>query len=319
MDSSLFKYKKSPDVRTTTSFTLRKKFVTNLGLMIFLNLLIKPLWIFGIDRHVHNLVGDDEFGFYQTLLNFSMLTIVTLDFGLTNFNNRNISQNHELIKKHFSNLVGLKFLLAIVYAIVIFSIALIMDYTDPRQIKLLGFLAFNQFLISFTLYLRSNISGLQLYKTNSFLSVLDRGLMLIICSIILFFGLPGVNFSIELYVFAQTSAYVITAIITFFIVFSKSGSFKINFNKVFYIAILKKIYPFALLALLMTLYTYIDQNMLNKLLPDGEGDKYVGIYYQGFRIFNAAYQFGLLFAFLLLPMFAKMIKQKESIHQMVLL
>ena len=67
----------------------------------------------------------------------------------------------------------------------------------------------------------------------------------------------------------------------------------------------------------MALYIRIDQNILNKILPDG--DKYVSIYYHGFRIFDAAFQFALLFAFLLLPMFAKMIKQKESVHQMVLL
>ena len=196
--------------------------------MILLNLLIKPIWIFGIDRHVQNLL-DVDFGFYQALLNFSMLTIFILDFGITNFNNRSISQNQDLFKKHFSNIVGLKFLLAIVYAILVFSVAWIMGYNEPRQIKLLLFLVFNQFLVSFTQYLRSNIAGLQLFKTNSFLSVLDRTLMIICCGILLTVNIPGVDFNIEWYVFAQTFAYLFTALITFIIVFTKSDSFKNKF------------------------------------------------------------------------------------------
>ena len=38
---------------------MKRKFVINLALVLFLNLLVKPFWIFGIDRTVQNVVGAD--------------------------------------------------------------------------------------------------------------------------------------------------------------------------------------------------------------------------------------------------------------------
>ena len=80
-------------------------------------MLIKPFWIFGIDRTVQNLVGDESYGFYFALFNFSMILNILLDVGITNFNNRNISRYKFLLPKHLSNIVGLKLVLASVYAI----------------------------------------------------------------------------------------------------------------------------------------------------------------------------------------------------------
>ncbi|NCU33261.1 MAG: polysaccharide biosynthesis protein, partial [Candidatus Moranbacteria bacterium] len=159
---------------------MRKKFLSNLLLLLFLNLLIKPFWILGIDRSVQNLVGAEDYGFYYVLFNFSFLFNILLDFGITNFNNRNIAQHNQLLNKHFSGIVIIKFLLAAVYTIITFSVGLIIGFST-KQLGLLGFLCFNQFLLSFILYLRSNISGLLLFRTESLLSVRDKTLMIMIC------------------------------------------------------------------------------------------------------------------------------------------
>ncbi len=295
---------------------MKRKFVTNLILLISLNLLIKPFWIFGIDRTVQNLVGDQSYGMYFALFNFSMILNILLDVGITNYNNRNIAQHNFLLPKHLSNIVGLKFLLAIVYAIFALVIAAIIGY-DEIQFHLLFFLIFNQFLISFTLYLRSNISGLHLFRTDSLISVLDRSLMIIICGVLLFNGALKEHFSIEWFVYAQTAAYIITAIITFVVVLHKSGKIKIRFNLKFFLAFLRKSYPYALLILLMSFYNRIDSVMIERLLPDPIGKEQVGIYAHSFRLLDAVSMFGVLFAGLLLPIFAKMIKLKESVGQMV--
>ena len=89
---------------------MQKKFLTNLSLLLFLNLLIKPFWVFGIDRTVQNLVGVESFGFYYIVFNFSFLFNILLDLGITNFNNRNIAQNHHLLSKHFSGILLMKLL-----------------------------------------------------------------------------------------------------------------------------------------------------------------------------------------------------------------
>ncbi len=294
---------------------VKKKFVTNLVLIILLNLLIKPLWIFGIDRNVQVLVGPGEFGLYITLFNLSLLLNIILDFGITNFNNRNISQNHQLLQKHFSSIVLLKFILAAAYGLAVFALALFLGYTSGRELNLLAFMALNQLLVSFTLYLRSNIAGMQMHTMNSVISVLDRALMILICGILLWGHISGFQISIEWFVYAQTAAYLVTAAACFLIVAWKSRFPKFRYDRKFFLVILKQSAPFALLTLLMSVYTRSDVIILEKLInPDA-----AGIYQNGFRIFDAAYQFALLFAVLLLPIFSKMIKEKQDIHELTLL
>ncbi|MEI6852322.1 MAG: oligosaccharide flippase family protein, partial [Bacteroidota bacterium] len=184
-----------------------RKFITNLLILLFLNLLIKPFWILGIDRTVQNTVGAEQFGFYFAVFNLTFIFNIFLDLGLTNFNNKNIAQNHHLLNKHFSSLLILKFLLAIVYCVITISAGLIIGY-NSQQMLLLLVLCFNQFLTSFILYLRSNISGLHFFKTDSVISVLDRVIMIIICGALLWGHIFNEPFRIEWFIFAQTASYI---------------------------------------------------------------------------------------------------------------
>ena len=286
----------------------------NLGLLIFINLLVKPFWIFGIDRTVQNVVGTEAYGLYFSLFNFSLILNILLDVGITNFNNRNISQNDYLVTKHFSNVVVLKFLLGLVYFFVSFLLAFIIGY-DKIQIKLLLFLLFNQFLLSFILYMRSNLSALQYFTTDSIISVLDRLLMIIIVSVLLWGNVTNTPFKIEWFVYSQTIAYMTTAIIIFFVLNSKIDKVSLNFDFVFFLAFLKKTYPYALLILLMTFYYRIDSVMIERLLQDGK--EQAGIYAQSFRVLDAISMFAFLFSTLLLPMFSRMIKFKENIMSLL--
>jgi O-antigen/teichoic acid export membrane protein len=295
---------------------LKRKFVTNLLLLISLNLLIKPFWVLGIDRTVQNVVGAESYGLYFALFNFSLILNILLDIGITNFNNRNISQHRFLVKKHVSNIIGLKLVLAVMYAFICLIVAAIIGYSKI-QFHLLFFLILNQFLISFTLYLRSNISALQFFRTDSLLSILDRTLMIIICSILLFTNITGGIFRIEWFVYAQTAAYLLTALITMSIVLAKTGRIRIRFNLQFCLVFLKKSYPYALLILLMAFYNRIDSVMLERLLPDPLGKQQAGIYAQAFRLLDAVSMFGALVAGLLLPMFSSMIKKKEALGSMI--
>lgn len=295
---------------------MQRKFLTNLFLLILLNLLIKPFWIFGIDRTVQNVVGSHDFGFYFTLLNFSFLFNILLDLGITNFNNRNIAQHSALLKKHFSGILTLKLLLSVVYFVVTFSIAFLIGYRG-HQLNLLVLVGFNQFLISLIMYMRSNISGMLMFRTESLMSVFDRVLMIGIMSVLLWGNVSSQPFKIDWFVYAQTAAYGLTAFVGFFIVVFKSGFRRLTWNPVFFLMILKKSAPFALLVLLMTLYHRVDSVLLERLLPAGNGETQVGIYAHAFRIMDAANQLAYLFAILLMPIFSKMIKEKQALFQMI--
>jgi O-antigen/teichoic acid export membrane protein len=293
---------------------MQKKFITNLSLLLLLNILIKPFWILGIDRAVQNVVPAQDYGMYYAIFNFSFLFNIFLDVGITNYNNKNIAQNNHLLQKHLSIILMLRLLLGSVYLLVTLAVGWLIHYSFT-QILMLAVLGFNQFLISFILYLRSNISGLHLFKTDSVISILDRLIMIVICAALLWGNITDKPFQISWYIFAQTFAYIITIIITLVIVIDKANLKKVSWNKVFSLFILKKSYPYAILVLLMTFYNRIDSVMLERMLWDGA--QQAAIYASAYRLLDAGNMIAFLFAGLLLPMFAKMIKTHHRVDELV--
>ncbi len=295
---------------------MQKKFLKNLGLLLFLNLMVKPMWILGVDRQVQNVVGTQEYGLYFTIINFSFLFYIFLDLGITNFNNRNIAQNNQLLNKHLAGISMLKLVLGVLYAIIIFGIGFLWGYKG-RELYLLAWVGFNQFILSFILYIRSNLSGLLLFKTDSFISVLDRMLMILICGFLLWFNFFEGLFTIEWFVYSQTAAYLITLIVAIVAVINKSGKLKFNWNLPFFLLIAKRSAPFALLVLIMSFYNRLDPVLIERILPNPLGKEQAGVYAQAFRLLDAGQNFALLFAVLLLPLFSKMISIRESVEKMV--
>ncbi len=295
---------------------MRKKFLTNLALLLFLNLLVKPFWIFGIDRTVQNIVGDVDYGFYFTVFNFAFLFNILLDLGITSFNNRNIAQNQQLLNKHLSSILILKLLLFLLYTSFTFLVAWAIGYTADH-FRILTWIAFNNFLLSFITYLRSNVSGLLMLRTDSVLSVLDRLLMIIICSVLIWGNVTSEPFRIEWFIYAQTAAYSGTLLIALWIVIRKASFRRLNWNRPFFLMILKQSFPFAIMVLLMAVYNKVDSVFIERLLPGETGYQQSGIFAKAYRLLDAANQLALLFGVLLLPIYSRMIKQKQRIDQMV--
>lgn len=293
---------------------MRRKFVNNLFFIILINLLVKPFWILGIDVGVQNRVGAEEYGFYYALFGFSVLLNIVLDFGITNYNNRNIAQHEQMLQRYFSGIFNVKFILGFIYMTATLLLSLIFGYSG-KAIYFLFILGINQFLASMILYLRSNISGLHYFKLDGLLSVMDRLLMIIICSILLWGNLFDGHFEIEWFVYAQFWAYFITALFAFLMVFKEAKHFKFKIDLPLFLIILKQSMPFALLVLLMAFYYRLDSVMIDLLHPNGKLE--VGIYAQAYRILEGFNMFGFLFAGLLLPIFSRMIQNKESVSKLV--
>ena len=291
---------------------MSKGFISNIFLIVLLNLLIKPFYIFGIDAQVQNQVASEEYGLYFSLLNFSFLFNIILDFGINNYNAKNIAQHPVTLLKYLGSLIGLRLVLTTVYLITTLFLALVLGYSG-LGLKLLLFLGLNQVLAAFTLYFRTNFAGLHKFKVDAFLSVLDRLLLIILCGIVLYGNIVDIEINIVNFVYAQTICYFIAAL-TAFLLTLKLGRSKIKIKRTISFVLLKKSSPYALLVLLMMLYTRTDAIMLERLLIDGK--QQAGIYAAGFRLLDAANIFPLLIAGILLPSFAKLIKQKEDISNL---
>lgn len=295
---------------------MQKKFLKNLIFLLFLNLLVKPFWILEIDRQVQNVTGTQEYGFYFAIFNFSYLFFIFLDLGITNFNNRNIARNNQQLQEHFGGMATMKLVLGIGYGILVFVVAWLIGY-QGHQLYLLAWVGFNQFLLSFILYLRSNISGLLLFSTDSVISIMDRLLMILFVGILLWTGVFGHRFSIEWFVYAQSLAYFLTAGFALMIVLRKSGELRLHWDFSFFKMILRRSLPFALLVLIMSFYSRMDSVMIERLLPHPLGSQQAGVYAQAYRLLDASQNMAYLFAILLLPLFSKMLKEKKPVDGLV--
>lgn len=293
---------------------MRRKFAVNLLFLFAANLLVKPFWIFGIERVVQNRLGPEVYGTYFAVFNYSFILSIILDFGINNFNNRAVSRNSSRTGDYFVNLLAIKGFLAVIYFVLTFITAVSTGYNE-QQMTMLAFLAINQILLSAILYFRSNIAALQFFKTDSFISILDRLLVVFFCLAWLYLPRFNTSFNIMWFIYAQTLALFITALVAGAMVINKSV-LKFNIWKQKYTRlILLKSLPFASLALLMGIYYRIDGVMIERMLPNGA--KEAGIYAASFRLLDAVNMFGYLFATLLLPMFANMIRRNENVQQLV--
>lgn len=294
--------------------SMKKFFVTNLVFLLSLNILIKSFWILGVDRGMQNALPAGDYGFYYALLNFTYLFNIVLDLGITSFNNRTIAQNSVLLSKYFAKIIPLKFILALVYAAVVFVAALISGY-DSKAFHLLLWLCVFQVATSILVYLRSNISALMLFKTDSLLSVMDKTITIILCSILLWSPWFKDKISIDTFVYIQTFSIVVTMLTALIICLVKTGFVRIDWDKRFMMAVLKYGFPFALLALLMSFYNRMDSVMLERILKDGGVQS--GIYASAFRLVDSVNMVAYLFSVILLPLFSKMIKEKKDIREII--
>jgi O-antigen/teichoic acid export membrane protein len=290
---------------------MNREFAGNAVLVVSLNLLVKSFYLFGIDRTVQNILPEGEYGLYFTLLNFTFIFQIISDFGLQNFNARNLSQSRHLLQKYFPHLLGLKLLLGFVFVIVTGIVGYYWGFSTPGIHRLLLVVAGNQLLQTMVLFLRSNLAGLGLYRLDSWVSVLDKSLLVILGSLLLW-G-PGLreHFKLIWFVLAHTLAYLLTIGVLLAYLYPRLGKLRIQFNKVTAYSLLRSSAPYALIIFLMTAYTRLDAIMIEKLLINGrvEADRYAS----AFRLLDASNIAGYLLAGLLLPMFARQLKEGTSI------
>jgi len=294
---------------------MKREFLLNILLLVGINLLIKPIYIFGVDRVVQNAVGKEAFGLYFAVFNFTFLLQIINDFGIHTYNNKHIAQNRDLLKSYFPNVLMLKTMLAGLYILVIFLTAFPSGYTAAKYLPFLGWLCLIHILNSLMLYLRSNISALGWYRTDSWLSSLNKFLMILVCAPLLWVDRFYEVFQIEWFIYAQVVTLVITALVALWLTRNEItwSSWKLDLS--FLKRIAKDSYPYALAIFLMTVYTRVDAVMIERMLVDGAGE--AGIYAGAYRLLDASNMIGFLFAGLLLPMFARMLKEGEDYRELL--
>jgi O-antigen/teichoic acid export membrane protein len=288
---------------------MRRSFAFNVAFLIFVNLLVKPFWVFGIDRTVQNNVGEAAYGAYFAVFNFTYIFQIFLDFGLQQYCSREIGANNALLDKQIANLLFFKGLASFVY---VFITAIASYFLGYFQYDFICLLLLNQVLLSLSLFLRSNISAHRKFITDALLSVLDKLIMIAICAYLIW----SKEITLYLFVLAQTIAYVITCVVSFGIVLSLTKKPDISIDTILIKNLVYQSLPYAAIHFLMTIYYRIDGVMIEKLLGH-DGAWQSGVYAQGYRIMESLNNIGYLLSTILLPLFAYNIAKKLPIHTLL--
>jgi O-antigen/teichoic acid export membrane protein len=266
--------------------------------------------IFAIDMAVQNIVGQ-QYGIYFAFFNLSLIISIIFDLGVNNYSTRLSAQNLSEAKKLFSTILGLRLLLLLVYltGIGLLKVFVSLSWTEYRLILLLGL---NQFLIANISFFRSYFAGLQYFRLDAFLSILDRLLLIFSVGYIIYLYPDGFKLiDIESYSIFQFGCYALSFLVAGCLaIYLIKPKLEIpRLNTIF--PIVKKSFPFALLIVLMTLYTRIDALLLLHFSVDN-GQQEAAYYAQAYRLIDALYMFAMVFAGLLFPMFAKMLKENPQ-------
>jgi O-antigen/teichoic acid export membrane protein len=291
---------------------MQRKFLVNIILFLFLNLLIKPFWIFGIDRTVQNMVGAEKYGIYFALFSFTIIFNALLDFGLVNYNSRNVAFSKDFLAGNFSRLFMLRILMGGFYFVFVCVAGLMAGYKG-FELNLLVVLTINQFLAGFILYLRSNISGLLMFKTDSILSILDRLIMICCCSLLIWGNVTNKPFQIEWFAYTQTLSYLFAIAVSLPIVLQKASLRRPFIDFSYFKRILIEVFPYALLTIITAIHNRVDCVLLERMLPDTVGSQQAGIYASAYRLLDAAIIVSYIFSVLLLPYFSKLLGEKQSV------
>ncbi|PPK85214.1 O-antigen/teichoic acid export membrane protein [Neolewinella xylanilytica] len=287
-------------------------FFRNAVLVLVLNLTVKGVYLFVIERTVQNVLPEGDYGLYFSFLGIGLILQVVADFGLQHYSSRTISGHRQLLTKYFPYFLGLKLILGGLYFAAVLLAGFILGY-GSGQIGLLLLVGAGQFLNSLVIYLRSNLAGLGKYALDSTFSILDKLLMIALIG-----GLLGYRpdlLNIEVFAGTQVLCWLVTATTITWVLRDKLVGLRPRFRREKLLLLLRGGAPFALAILLQAAYTRTDAVMIERLLRDGA--EAAGHYAAGYRLLDALNTVGWLTAGLLLPMYARLHARGERLTDLL--
>ncbi len=274
--------------------------------------MIKPIYLLFIDVNVQNQLGTKTYGLYLALFNLCYLTQTLNDFGINTFNTRQLASDRENFYSSLEGKLSTKILLCALFILCVPFFGCLLGYT-LHELHLVILLALNFSLISLTLFFRSVLSGMGYYKIDGLVSVLDKLILIPLLGYFLFISLNPIN--LESFILYQSISLGLCLIISILFCFLLRilPDLSFSFSKMKYI--IKSSFPFAIVVLLMSLYSRMDGLMLERILNDNGYQ--AGVYAASFRLFDAVNIFGFLLSGLLLPMYSNLLARSKPVKPLM--
>jgi O-antigen/teichoic acid export membrane protein len=281
------------------------RYFKGLSWLIVLNMLVKPVWLFFIDRQVQNIVGYEAYGKYFAILNLSYVLFFLSDVGISNMLNQQMANQ---LTVNILQLLRIKLFLLAGYFIVFCFVGWL---THISQWNIVFCVIAIQALTSLLIFFRNIVTANQFFNVDAWLSVIDKTLMIVFCGSIIYASL--VKISLLLFLQIQMACTAIAVVISFsFIVRQKlivvTGNERIE-------SILKQVLPFTMIVLLMSVHYRLDGFLLERIHLHGALE--AGIYASAYRLLDASNMVGYLASSFLVAFVARNIGDKEMLEDAI--
>jgi O-antigen/teichoic acid export membrane protein len=263
-----------------------KNLIGNIGLVVLLNLLIKPVWLL-VENKVQDQVGHAAFGTYMALFSFAYISGVAVDLGLNQFTSRHLAAAGPAAETFLPVLFPMKWAVTLFYPVLVVLGGWLLGYRD-QELYFLLVIAVGYALSHFLAFLRAILQGRHLFQADAWASVSERLLQLLLVAVLLGAGL-------ETFIYSRTGAVLLAFAGGLLVVRKYLGPLRYHVSWRQVRQVVRGSFPFALILLFYGLNEKIDMVMLERL----SSKKETGIYAAAYRWVDAV----MMYLWTVLPLF----------------
>jgi O-antigen/teichoic acid export membrane protein len=283
-------------------------FLKSFSGLVLLNVLVKPLWIFGIDRQLQVLVGHEAYGTYFSILSLAIILSFLADAGITNMLNRQLAMQEPV---HPVRLLRFKGVLVVGYCA---AVALVAALTGIERWDIVLLVCAIQAGTSFLLFYRNILTGHQRFTTDAWMSILDKLLIILAAAPFLYPLFGSVRINLVTFLLLQTGTVYATLLVAYAL--TRKHLYTPDAPPAALKEVVHLTLPFTVLVLLMSVHNRLDAFLLERVHSNGAFE--TGVYATAYRLLDAGNTVGFLAASFLLPYVSRHRQHQALVKETVL-
>jgi O-antigen/teichoic acid export membrane protein len=260
-----------------------------IGFAFILQLLIKCIWVFVIDRNAQNSFGVETYGRYFAYMQLLTILVMIADAGLHNYATKYIAE--QKINYLPKEIYYAKLICTVVYLLISTTLLLVIPKDVPQKILYILVVVL-QLFNSYFLWSRSILRGYLLNKQDAIVTTIDKTVVAIFALIAWLYYKQYIN--VYAFVWVQIMGLIVALFYSQFIIPSNQHNVHDHLPKKSIKKVMRKAMPLGVLLLLMTAVYRQDAYILALLHP--EKSAAAGLYATGFRLLDAANMLGYIIA-----------------------
>jgi O-antigen/teichoic acid export membrane protein len=237
-----------------------------------------------------------EYGKFSFAIALATIVETLMDIGLGPVTVRTVARDGEGAGTLFRHVLGLKIAWGALGLVALLIAAPIMRH-DPTVIRACYLMGISSAIRSYVLSARGLLQGLNRFDLEAITVIADRGLLLLLGTLVLVAGFGLLGLSVAFVVARVLMFVVVTAIVN-----RVTGSAVPTYDRAVWIELQSAALPLGFFLITLTLYTYIDTVILGIMRTDAE----TGWYAASYRVYEGLMYAPSAFATVLTPRFSRM-------------